>query len=205
MAAPKKIELATDRPIYERQTGEPDKSWSAFVYYRNMEGKRTLAGSARLYQKEHGVKGGKTLEDRFGKLSSRNRWRERVEEWDRILDKRLREQRISVRAEMQRRHIELGKSLQGVGALGAKQLYNELKARVVGGAILLSATEIAALVDKGTKMERLNLGEPDAIQETRHVFDVDKERDVLQALVKHPDLVDAISEALRDEDDDDEG
>lgn len=197
----KKLELSADRPPYERQPGEPDKAWNAFVLYRDLEGKRTLVEASKLYKQKYKVKGGKPLEQQFGQFSSKYLWRKRVEEWDRILDRRLREQRIHARAEMQRRHIELARSLQGIGALGARQLYAELKNRVAGGAIVLTAKELVALMDSGTKLERLNLGEPDSIQENRHVFDVEKERRTLQKLVENPDLMDALDEALGDDED----
>jgi len=200
---PKKFELAEDIPLFDRQPGEPDKAWQAFVFYRNLEGKRSQSAASVLYQKTYGGKGGKSLRDWYAKLSTRYQWRKRVEAWDRVLDRRVREQRIYAREEMQRRHIELAKSMQGIGALGARQLYNELKNRVAGGAMILKPSEIAALMDSGTKLERLNMGEPDTIQEKHHVFDVEKERATLQRLVENPELVDAISEALRDEGDSD--
>lgn len=200
---PKKETLDPDRPLFDRQPGEPDKAWQAFVFYRNMELKRSLAGAARLYQKEQGGVGGKSLENRFGEWSGKWHWRKRVEEWDRVLDKRLREQRIYAMKNMQERHLKISQSLQALGGMGLQALQKRLKKAEDDGEETVSTKDLIALLETGMKAERLNLGEPDSIAENRHVIDVEKERRTLQELLKNPELVDAIGKALISSDDSD--
>jgi len=192
-----KMDLATDRPIYDRQPKEPDKAWGVFVIYRDMGPERSIRKAESKYKETHGGKGDVNYCE---KLSVRWRWRERVEAWDGDLDRRLRAQRIRALEDMQRRHIEQGKSLQALGASGAKQLYEELKRKANDpDGYLLTAKEIVALIEAGTKLERLNLGEPDSISEQRHVIDDDEKRAAIRKLARDPDALKAIEQALDDD------
>ncbi len=197
-----KKSLVTDRPLYDRQPGEPDKAWGVFVVYRDMGPERSIRKAESKYKEIHGGKGDVNYCE---KLSVRWRWRERIEAWDRDLDRRLRSQRIRSLEEMRTRHIEIGKSLQSLGVLGAKQIQDEIKRAAANNEdVVLSAKDLVSLIEAGTKIERLNRGEPESIQESRHSVDVGERRKILQRIARDPDLVERLQAAIRGEADEDD-
>lgn len=197
MGDKKKEEFAKNRRIYDRQPTEPDSKWIAFVLYRDQDNaQRTLSAAARQYSEKHGGKFGKGMTNWFSRCCVRWRWRERCVEWDRVLDVRLREQRIKALENMQDRHMRISQSMQALGGMGLRALKKRLDEAELAGSEVISVKEILGLLDSGMKGERLNMGEPDSILENRHSVDLEKKRKVLQEIIKNPELVDGLDKVL---------
>jgi hypothetical protein len=155
------MDLADDREPYERQPKETDPAWKSFTQYRDMEN-RTLAKVATALGKSNHL---------IERWSSFWRWRERTTAWDRARDDQARAATLAEIEEMQRRHIKLALGMQ---QLGAHELQRVLKAAQEkaaageAGGVGLSASDIHRLIDAGSKLERLNRGEPEAIERHEH-------------------------------------
>ena len=134
-------------PIYERQKSESDEAFVAFTTYRDMEDRSQRAVAARL-GKSH------QLMDRW---SARWSWVERVNAWDRELDRQKLKVLAKSRTEMVERHAKSAKALQfkAIERL-AKLKPEELKAADVLNFFLQAA-----------RLERLSLGEPTDSVENR--------------------------------------
>lgn len=150
----KKVEKLYE-PIYERQPRETDKSWAAFKAYRNMDAsERSLRRLVvEHYGKERGTKEFRYRLRAVGNLSSRWRWRERVEAWDAYLDEVDRRERERAIREMNERHVRMARALIRAAADGLRELDPSK----------LSPTEIRQYFNDGARLERLAMGEPEAV------------------------------------------
>jgi hypothetical protein len=148
------VPLAQDRKPFERQPKETDPAWKAFQIYRDMD-KRSHA----------------KLGDQLGKSkqlistwSSKWRWVERCVAWDREADDRARAATLEEIDEMQRRHVQLALGMQQLGALEMQRLLRDANKKAEGEGAGLTAADVHRLIDAGSKLERLNRGEPTDIE-----------------------------------------
>lgn len=137
----------TDKP-WERQKGESEKAFEAFVTYRDMEEKRTLTAVAEKLQKSG------TLIRRW---KSAWDWAERVRAYDNELEKEAHTKAVKDRKAMVDRHIGIAmqlqkKALEALGHLSAEEM---------------SAKDIKEFIKMATELERLNRTlEEDSTQES---------------------------------------
>lgn len=139
---------------WERQEGETSKQFEAFVAYRDMGEERSLAKVAQKLSKT------KPLMSRW---SAANNWVERCAAWDREQDRILREQQIKDIKKMRKRHADTGALMIAVASKSLSKMFDEnknLKAE-------LNATEIARLVEAGSKLERISRGDVGDVIEQR--------------------------------------
>ncbi len=170
-----------ERQPWERLEQESDSAFEAFAMYRDMGADRSLAKVGRQVGKH------KTLMERW---SSKYSWGLRCRGWDEELDRQAREERIVEVLDMRRRQANLGRALQGLASKGLRQMTTttDAEGKTVPIDPRLSAAEIARLAKDGALLERLALGEPGDILETRD-SDPDNavEREV-QRLLDDPDF-----------------
>lgn len=107
----------TDKP-WERQKGESEKAFEAFVTYRDMGEKRTLTAVAEKLQKSG------TLIRRW---KSAWDWAERVRAYDNELEKEAHTKAVKDRKAMVDRHIGIAmqlqkKALEALGHLSAEEM-----------------------------------------------------------------------------------
>lgn len=153
MAKNKPKQLNKVQP-WDRQPGETDKAWQAFVPYRDLpSGKRSIKVACDAI-------GGTAGKYRQMELwSSKNQWVARVAAWDAHLDATsIQPLMAKQRAEMAERQIKLGREMQdkareGLGLVKPKDL---------------DPDSVSKLAKTGTDIERLAMGEPTEIQ--RHDF-----------------------------------
>jgi len=141
--------LAADRMPYERQPKETDPAWRAFVCYRD-DPERSQQNVSKALGKSRQL---------VSTYSIKYRWRERVEAWDREADDRARAAKLDEIEEMQRRHIQIAQGLQQLAALELQRKLKAARANQKEGR--LSAKDLKELADLGTRLERLNRGEPE--------------------------------------------
>lgn len=152
--------LDPGRPAYERQDAESDVAWEAFVHYRDSP-IRSLRNTTNATGKSWGT---------VSQLSVKWSWRVRVEEWDREVDRKKREATLNEVFEMRKRQLQLARSVQGYGAEQLSKLMTEARNNPKA---TLTADQVAKLIVEGIKLERLNMNEPQAIEEQR-VRDTDE-------------------------------
>ena len=126
----------TDKP-WERQKGESEKAFEAFVTYRDMGEKRTLTAVAEKLQKSG------TLIRRW---KSTWDWAERVRAYDNELEKEARAKAIKDRKAMTERHIGIAMQLQ-------KKALEALSSLSVED---MSPKDIKEYIKMATDLERLN-------------------------------------------------
>lgn len=126
----------TDKP-WERQKGESEKAFEAFVTYRDMGTKRSLRAVCEKLGKS------KTLIDRW---SSDKDWVERVRAYDNDIEKEARAKVIRDRKAMTTRHINIAMQLQAkaVEALAGLEVED------------MSPKDIREFIKMATDLERLN-------------------------------------------------
>ena len=148
---------------WERQKKESVGSFEGFVIYRDML-KRSYPKTAKVLDR---------TADAITQLGHRNNWCMRAEQWDNELDRRMQDAEISAAQAMVKRQIGLSVGLQEAAALELQALVRRIK-RLEEVALqtnharkpLLSAKEIVRLAEAGTKLERVNRGEPTEITKT---------------------------------------
>ena len=126
----------TDKP-WERQKGESEKAYEAFVAYRDMGEKRTLIAVAEKLGKSD------TLIRRW---KDRWEWKERVRAYDNDLEKEARAKAIKDRKDMTARHIGIAMQLQ-------KKALEALQGLSVED---MTPKDIKEYIKMATDLERLN-------------------------------------------------
>lgn len=148
---------------YDRQEGETDQAWQAFVIYRDLGVER----SQRLVASQLGIS-----DALAARWSSQWRWLKRVSDYENDLDRAKRAAELKAVEEMRRRQIKIGMRLQEVAvkelekyARDVEQDHKQLKPR-----------ELSRFLKEGTGLERLNRGEPSEIvqQVSESEFDYSK-------------------------------
>lgn len=126
----------TDKP-WERQKGESEKAYEAFVTYRDMGEKRTFAAVAEKLGKSD------TLIRRW---KERWDWQERVRAYDNDLEKEARARAVKDRRDMVDRHINIAMQLQKKALQALKDLSVED----------MTPKDIKEYIKMATDLERLN-------------------------------------------------
>ena len=186
-----------DREPYERQPKESDKAWKAFMIYRDMGPERTLRKVAEIRQKETGINASiDSVNWNVERWSSRWGWRMRVEEWERELDNHRRRVTLREIEKMHERHIQLSKTIQGLGALELNKLWNLVRKDGLSGQMMISVADIIKLLESGVKLERNSRGQPDAITEERHQISVDESREAMRELLGDSDALKSVDDIM---------
>ena len=126
----------TDKP-WERQKGESDKAYEAFVTYRDMGTDRSIRAVAQKLGKSR---------TQIGKRSSGWEWTERVRAYDNELEKEARAQAVKDRKDMTSRHIKIAMQLQ-------KKALEALTSLEVEA---MTPKDIKEFIKMATDLERLN-------------------------------------------------
>ena len=163
---------------WERQPGETFKQFEAFTLYRDGT-QRTIASTARVL--------GSYNADTVGIWARKWGWEERAYAWDNEVDRRLRNAESEELRSMRKRQVQIGIGMQKAATHELQALVKyvehvERKAQASGviRKPFVSVRDIVRLVDTGTRLERLNMGEPGAIIDVR---DPEKQQE-LDALSK---------------------
>jgi hypothetical protein len=178
--------LNRHNPIYNKQRDETAKAWHAFTIYRDLGVSRTQIKVAAELGKKPDYS---TVLSRWSTMWS---WVERAAAWDAEVDRRKREGDLKAIEKMRERHIQQGMAFQG---LAAKSLQKYLKLEDEKGneAIpTLSPDQVAKLADLGIRLERLNRGEPEKVEEIRLQASVQERREHIQEALKDPEVQDAM-------------
>jgi len=184
---------ATDRETYDRQPGEPLKSWIAFVVYRDMGYDRTLRKSADFERKRDGSLAKlDTVARKYEKWSVRWNWAERVADWDRALDKQRRRKMLEGVSRMRDRHMNLAKSMQALGAGALTRWLTRLKKASEEGTPI-APKDVRKLIETGMKLERMSRGEPETVIEERHQITAADQREALAPLLEDDEAMDAVN------------
>ena len=180
MTVIKKLKYARDRKKYERQPDEPDTAWAVFVMYRDQGYTRTLREATRQHLENTGSKAKLlTAENNTQKWSQRWRWRERIVEWDRHIDRARRRGAEEDVIKMRARHAKEGENLQN---LGVKALHKWLTLKTDEELKDVPITDIVRAIEAGVKIERTARDLPDSISEER-VQVTEKTRDKMLGLL----------------------
>ncbi len=127
---------------WERQDGETEKQFEAFVLYRDMGADRGIRKVAQKLDKQPSY---------ISKIASRKFWVDRVTKYDRYLDEKRREEREAEIEKMNERHARIGKTLQSKGIERLQTI--DVKT--------LTPSELLRYVELGVKIERMAMGEAD--------------------------------------------
>jgi len=148
----------TDRSdAWERQPGEPNRWFARFEAYRLAGPARSLLGSVNGERSARGAAKSRSVPQAWATNAKRWQWRERAEAWDEFQRQEARVARAREVEEMNRRHVQEAKALQGKAVQRLKALDVEL----------LSPAELLRYVTESAKLERTALGEPPANEEPR--------------------------------------
>ncbi len=196
-----KFEFVHGLDPWERQRGETDASWPAFCLYRDLGGARTYDAVNRALGKP------KSSIASLYEWSTKFQWVDRVAEYDRERDRQELKARFEAQrnasVEMVERHLKISTSMQRIASVELMRLLRRLGADEQSPDMnihnTLSPKEIRDLVDYSIKLERLNRGEPESIQEQRHSLDSNEKRNTLNRALEKMDkgLVDSLLDSMR--------
>lgn len=122
---------------WERQKGESEKAYEAFVIYRDMGADRTITAVAKKLTKS------RTL---IGRWSAQWNWQERVLAYDNELQREAKAEAAKDYKEMMKRHIGMAVAIQ-------KKAYDALKELDIDE---MSPRDIREYIKMATDLERLN-------------------------------------------------
>jgi hypothetical protein len=187
----KKIPFSLDpnRKAFERQPGESDKAWQAFVLYRDMGFQRSAKVVAGQYKEATRSKA--TLDSTYATLmkwSAEYLWVSRCFEWDNYLDAKRRRAKVFEIEEMKRRHLKLATSLQGLGAIELQKWLTKVQTSKDSDTVELTTGDIRALIDLGIRIERLNRDEPESVNKIEKEVSVEDKRAALQKQLEDPNI-----------------
>jgi hypothetical protein len=152
------------RQLWERQVGESPKAYNAFVKYRDLAERRTMAKVAQ----ELGCSS--TNVERWAR---RWCWTQRTYAYDLVEEEKWREQASRDRVQMRRRQIALGQSLQAIGAHAVRELQSKIAA---GTPLNIGPDEITNLLKTGADIEGRGMGGENASKFTRIVVNMGRHR-----------------------------
>jgi len=135
---------------WDRQPGEGAIAFKLFTAFREMGSDRTYKKVCEMFpDKQYNA---------INQMGSRLQWYKRAEEWDNYkrekMQRELDEEILYARIRQQR----IGKSMQLLGEKGLTMLEEYPEE--------LTAADLSKLIDIGTKIERLALGDPTNISKT---------------------------------------
>src|SRR6516165_9563848 len=135
---------------WEQQTGESSRAFGAFCVYRDLGPRRSLRAAAAAFYGRTAA----AAERQVDKWSRAFSWVERACAWDRHLDAEARRAQEEARREMVERHVREARALQGKALERLRALCPEE----------LGPADLLRYIVEAAKLERLALGEPDAVQ-----------------------------------------
>ena len=122
---------------WERQPGETEKAYEAFLIYKNLGPGRTVTEVAKELTKSRQL---------LARWSSQYRWKDRASEYDRENERKEQIATQKARKEMIKRHIQIGTTLQGKAIQALKNIsLDEMKPQ-----------DIERFLQFGTKLESEN-------------------------------------------------
>lgn len=182
--------------LWDRYPDETDSAWGNFLVYRAMEPvDRSIVKAA--------IKAGRNPST-FEAHSQRYSWVVRVRAYDQWRDRQAQMAEIEAVQEMKKRHIQMAMSFQGAAALALNKIIAAEQQKGKDGkpgALTLKPTEVKELAELGMKIERLNRGEPESIQEQKVELLASDRRTELRRLLedeKAAPSVRALTETLLD-------
>jgi hypothetical protein len=140
----------SETPPWEQQLKESARAYGAFCTYRDLGPCRSLRAAAEAFYHHRSAAGLRQLQT----WSATFRWVERAHAWDRHLDAEARQAQQKARRDMAERHA---KEAQGLQAKALERL-RTLRPEELG------PTDVLRFFVDAAKLERLALGEPDALQ-----------------------------------------
>lgn len=132
---------------WDRQPGETDPAWAAFVVYRDLGLERSGAKVGKELGKSHQL---------IERWSAKNAWVTRVQAWDREQDRLWQRDLAAVRRNAAKRNLEISTAMKDLAAAGINAL-----AESPGQ---LEARDVSRLVEVAAKVEALSTGGPTEIQ-----------------------------------------
>jgi hypothetical protein len=177
----KRPKIDPPESVWDRQLDESAQAYAAFVVYRNDRLDRSLSQVRRKCGKNRSV---------YERWSKEWDWVARCRAFDVFEEKRIREEETRALADMRRRHIEEALAVQALGGLGLNKLLT--KERRNPDEITLTPDQVLKLIEIGTRVERLNRGEPDTVVEQREERSSDDNRRDLRKLLADPGAAEAI-------------
>jgi hypothetical protein len=145
---------ALQPPPWEQRPGESSRAFGAFCAYRDLGPHRSLRAAAEAFYRRSSAAVLRQLQTWSGAWG----WVERAAAWDRHLDAEARQAQEKARREMAERHAQEARGLQAK----ALERLRGLRPEELGPADVLRYFVEAA------KLERLALGEPEAVFEQRY-------------------------------------
>ena len=149
--------LAKRRPasevpcLWERQEGESEAAWLAFLAFRDMEGKRTVAAVVKKCGKS------RSLIDRWRK---RWEWDKRILAYDNELQKAVFAEEVKGRREMNKRQI-------GLSALLQKAAMEALKTKDFSRMFdkdIIAFIRLAAELERTARMDDISIFEREVVE-----------------------------------------
>ena len=131
----------TDSP-WERQEGEGEKAYEAFLAYRDMGANRSVRAV--------GQKLGKSS-TQIGKWSSRWKWVERCRAWDNQLQKEAKKTAASELRKMYQRHTKIAMQLQNVAIMSLA----ETKPSDIEPKDLVAFIKVATAIERESRIAEL--------------------------------------------------
>jgi hypothetical protein len=148
---------------YSKKKDESPEAFEAFAHYRDQGVGRSLRLVAEALGKSEAL---------MGRWSSRHTWIRRAHAYDAELDRRKRLADLGEVEKMRRRQTKLALQMQHLGALELSKMVAEAERRKKKRGSLDDAL-ILKLIDAGSKLERLNRGEPGEIVQSNAAEGVD--------------------------------
>lgn len=142
---------------YSKKTTESKEAFEAFAKYRDMGAGRSI----RVVAEELGKS--ETLLNRW---SSKHSWSRRAHSFDAELDRQKRLADLHEVGKMQRRQTRLALDMQDLGAIEIAKMLKQARSRKKKRGDVDDRT-ILKLIEAGSKLERLNRGEPGEIVQSQ--------------------------------------
>ncbi len=137
---------------YEKREDESDPAFAAFAVYRDMGAERSHVAVAAKVGKNAGL---------MSRWATMHQWRKRVHAYDREMDRREQVGKLKGVEDMRRRQTRIALELQELGAIELKKMLVDAKQHAKAGT--LEQGLVMKLIELGSKLERLNRGEPGEI------------------------------------------
>ena len=135
--------------LWDKQKGETAKAFESFAAYRD------LGPMLRTHNKVHEITGAhiRTIQEWSGK----HKWVERVEAWDAYNDKKRQVENLEKVNAMNDEQFSLGKALLVKAAKALTRIPDDE----------IKASDIARMVEVGSKLQRISLGAANEVVEER--------------------------------------
>ena len=189
-----KVKFSRDSKTYESQPTETARQWLAFTIYKDMGAGRTLAKAATAYREHFPTTSQESSTYRVMQgWSSKWHWVDRINEYDRFIEKKKRQKAVHAVEQMRDRHIKLGNSLQ---VLGAQELQKWILRAQKDPKIRVTVADLLRAIETGIKLERLSRGEPETVHEERQAADAEQTREALVKILEDDKAMEALDTVM---------